>query len=307
MFSDTDGEGDNEDVEMADAESFIPDSASRAPSSDNARRQTVHVPHDSLFSSMEISGSGSASTITGIPTRASGEDTTAGRNMGNGLPDCTALTSTMSLTEILDPTDINKLPTLKRAFEPAHDNTGGFAGDESLSNIFTKDRPKDGSTRKTSSTTCLDDLESLGAKVSEMNLEGLCLALRVLLWKSTNMAIVPSRSRSMPSVGENNRVHQGRKPTAGPSKNGISRKRSDTIRASDYNADRLPQPKVIWLKPAPAPKRKVATRKRSGTVTQRDYQASVRVCKDGRITRIDDGLPLSPQKDDESDDELLLK
>ena len=97
---------------------------------------------------------------------------------------------------------------------------------------------------------------------------------------------------------------------AGFSKNAAeraSRKRSDTIKASDYDADRLPQPKVVWLKPAPAPKRKAPTRKRSGTVTQRDYQASVRVCKDGRVTKIDDGLPLSPQKDDESDDELLLK
>lgn len=97
---------------------------------------------------------------------------------------------------------------------------------------------------------------------------------------------------------------------AGSSKNAVervNRKRSDTIKASDYNADLLPQPKVVWLKPAPAPKRKVPTRKRSGTVTQRDFQASVRVCKDGKITKIDDGLPLSPQKDDESDDELLLK
>ena len=114
----------------------------------------------------------------------------------------------------------------------------------------------------------------------------------------------------MPSVVENKKTHQEEKPVAGSSKNvaeRVIRKRSDTIRASDYNADRLPQPKVIWLKPAPAPKRKAPARKRSDTVTQRDYQASVRVCKDGRTTRIDDGLPLSPQKDDESDDELLLK
>ena len=114
----------------------------------------------------------------------------------------------------------------------------------------------------------------------------------------------------MPTVAENNQVQQGEKPLAGSSKSTaerVSRKRSDTIRASDYNADILPQPKVVWLKPAPLPKRKAPTRKRSGTVTQRDFQASLRVCKDGRITKIDDGLPLSPQKDDESDDELLLK
>jgi len=125
------------------------------------------------------------------------------------------------------------------------------------------------------------------------------------------MTIGPlNRSRSMPSAAENNQARQREKSVAGTSKNvagRVGRKRGDTIRASDYNADRLPQPKVIWLKPAPAPKRKAPTRKRSGTVTQRDYQASVRVCKDGRITNIDDGLPLSPQKDDESDDELLLK
>jgi hypothetical protein len=114
----------------------------------------------------------------------------------------------------------------------------------------------------------------------------------------------------MPTVGEINQTQQREKPVTGSNKNAaerISRKRSDTIKASDYNVELLPQPKVVWLKPAPAPKRKAPTRKRSGTVTQRDYQASVRVCKDGRITEIDDGLPLSPQKDDESDDELLLK
>lgn len=115
----------------------------------------------------------------------------------------------------------------------------------------------------------------------------------------------------MPSAAENDRARPHREePVAGSSKNvaeRVSRKRSDTIRASDYKADRLPQPKVIWLKPAPAPKRRAPTRKRSGTVTQRDFQTSVRVCKDGRVVQIDDGLPLSPQGDDESDDELLLK
>ena len=114
----------------------------------------------------------------------------------------------------------------------------------------------------------------------------------------------------MPTVVEKNQIHQRDKPGMGSSKNNaerVSRKRSDTIKASDYNVDLLPQPKVVWLKPAPAPKRKAPTRKRSDTVTQRDFQASVRVCKDGRVTKIDDGLPLSPQKDDESDDELLLK
>lgn len=114
----------------------------------------------------------------------------------------------------------------------------------------------------------------------------------------------------MPVVAENNQGQQEETLAAGSSKDvaeRASRKRSGTIKASDYNVDRLPQPKVVWLKPPPAPKRKAPTRKRSGTVTQRDFQASVRVCKDGRVTKIDDGLPLSPQKDDESDDELLLK
>lgn len=112
----------------------------------------------------------------------------------------------------------------------------------------------------------------------------------------------------MPTVAEKN--HQEGKPVAGSSEHAaerVSRKRSDTIRARDYNANLIPQPKVVWLKPAPPPKRKAPTRKRSGTITQRDFQASVRVCKDGRVTKIDDGLPLSPQKDDESDDELLLR
>jgi hypothetical protein len=114
----------------------------------------------------------------------------------------------------------------------------------------------------------------------------------------------------MPTVPENNQAQQGEKPVAGSSKNAaerVSRKRSDTIKASDYNPGKIPQPRVVWLKPAPAPKRKAPARKRSGTVTQRDIQASVRVCKDGRVTEIDDGLPLSPQKAEESDDELLLK
>ena len=114
----------------------------------------------------------------------------------------------------------------------------------------------------------------------------------------------------MPTGVEMAEAQREEKYVAGSSKNvaeRICRKRSDTIKASDYNVDRLPQPKVVWLKPAPVPKRKAPMRKRSGTVTQRDYQASVRVCKDGRVTKIDDGLPLSPQKDDESDDELLLR
>ena len=126
------------------------------------------------------------------------------------------------------------------------------------------------------------------------------------------MTIAPlDRSRSMPSATEDNHTRQEKgKPAAGSSKNAagrVSRKRSDTIRASDYNVDRLPQPKVVWLKPAPVPKRRAPTRKRSDTVTQRDFQANMRICKDGRVVRIDDGLPLSPQRDDESDDELLLK
>lgn len=114
----------------------------------------------------------------------------------------------------------------------------------------------------------------------------------------------------MPTVTENNHAQQGEKIVAGTSKSVAerpNRKRSDTIKASDYNPEKIPQPKVVWLKLAPPPKRKAPTRKRSGTVTQRDFQASVRVCKDGRVAKIDDGLPLSPQKAEESDDELLLK
>jgi hypothetical protein len=220
----------------------------------------------------------------------------------------------MSLTGILEPTETNKHPTLGQAFEPTHDDTGGFdrtADDENVSNVLTKDQPKEGSSRKRSTATCLDDLEALGAKVSEINLEGFVYLSSGFPRRSTDEATAPlNRSRSMPSAVGKDQAHQKERPVAGSSKNTaerVSRKRSDTIRASDYNADRLPQPKVVWLKPAPAPKRKAPTRKRSGTVTQRDYQVSVRVCKDGRITRIDDGLPLSPQKDDESDDELLLK
>jgi hypothetical protein len=168
-FSDTDVEGDDEDVEMADAESFTPDSASRVPRSTKSRRQTVHVSRDSLFSSMEISNSGSVSTITGVPTRASG-------NTGNKLSDSTALTSAMSLTGILGPTDTNKLPTLGQAFEPTRDDAselGSMCGDERVSSVLTKSQPKDGNTYKRSTATCLEDLEALGTKVSEMNLEGL--------------------------------------------------------------------------------------------------------------------------------------
>jgi len=309
-FLDTDIEDSDEDVEMADAEAFTPDSASRAPRSTKTRRQTVHISHDSLFSSMEIFDSSSASTITGIPARSSGENTAVDRNMGNEISNRTAHTSAMSLTGILEPTNTNKLLTLGQAFKPTHDDVGGYdwmADGERMSNALGEDRPKD----KRKKSTCLDDLEVLGAKVSEMNLEGLVfISWQAVLLRGTDMTTAPpNRSRSMPSVAENNQAQQ-EKSMAGSSKNmaeRVSRKRSDTIRASDYNADRLPQPKVVWLKPAPAPKRKAPTRKRSGTVTQRDYQVSVRVCKDGRVTRIDDGLPLSPQKDDESDDELLLK
>jgi len=174
-FLDTDiGDGD-EDAEMADAGAFTPDSASRAPHSAGTRRRTIHVSRDSLFSSMEVSDSGLASAITGIPIRISGANTTVDRNTGNELASNTALTSAMSLTGILEPTDTNKLSTLGQPFEPTRDDAGGFdwmADDERVSNVLAENQPKDRSPHK-KSVTCLDDLEILGAKVSEMNLEGL--------------------------------------------------------------------------------------------------------------------------------------
>lgn len=176
MFLDTDIE--DEDTEMADAGAFTLDSASRAPRSAGNRRRTVHLSHDSLFSSMELSDSGLASTITGIPTHVSGASATVDRNTGNELSsNNTALTFAMSLTGILEPTDTNKLPTLGQPFEPTHDDAGGFdwmADDDMVSNALAGGKPKDRSTHK-KSITCLDDLEMLGAKVSEMNLEGLVL------------------------------------------------------------------------------------------------------------------------------------
>jgi len=176
-FLDTDVEGEDEDVEMADAGTFTPDSASRAPRSTKTRRQTARLSHDSLFSSMEISDSASGSTIIGIPTRVSGANTVVDRSAGSELSDRTALTSAMSLTGILEPTDVNKLPTFGQTFEPTHDNAGDFGwmtDDERVSNALAEDKPKGRSTRK-KLATCLDDLEVLGAKVSEMNLEGLVL------------------------------------------------------------------------------------------------------------------------------------
>ena len=314
QLSGVDVEGNDEDVEMTDAGRFTPDSASRIPRPANTRRQTVHVSHDSLFSSMEISDAGSVSTVTSIPARSSGKNTTVDRDMTNGLSDPTALTSAMSLTGILDPTDTNGLPTLGRVFEPTQNDAGrlGRAVDgNGTSNILMTDPLKDGGIRKRTTATCLDDLEALGTKVSEMNLEGLVHFMAGFLCRNADIAIAPlSRSRSMPSVAENNQADQEENPVAGSSKDvaeRVNRKRSGTIRASDYNVDRLPHPKVVWMKPAPAPKRKAPARKRSGTITQKDYRAGVRVCRDGRITKIDDGLPLSPQKDDESDDELLLR
>ena len=151
---------------MADAEASTPDSASRAPHSTKSRRQTIRISHDSLFSSMEVSNSGSASTVTG-------KNTTLDQSIGNELPNSTILTSAMSLTGILEPTDANKLPTLEQAFEPTHSGAGGFgwmAGSEGVSDALTEGRAK--GRHKKSSATCLDDLEALGAKVSEMNLEG---------------------------------------------------------------------------------------------------------------------------------------
>jgi hypothetical protein len=175
-FSDTDFEDDDADVEMADAETFTPDSASRAPRTTNTRRQTIHISHDSLFSSMEVSDPGSMTTITGIPARASGDDTATGRNVGNELSNRSGSSSIMSLTGILEPTDVNKLPHLGQAFEQTRDDVDEpdwTTDDEMLSKALAENRPKDKSTRKKSSATCLDDLEALGAKVSEMNLEGL--------------------------------------------------------------------------------------------------------------------------------------
>ena len=175
-FSGVDVEGYDEDVEMTDAEGFTPDSASRIPRPTKPRRQTVHVSRDSLFSSMEISGPGSVSTITGIPTHASGDNAAVDRNMESKLPGSAALTSAMSLTGILDPTDTDKLPTLGHAFEPTRDDAGGLgrtADGKTTSTAHTRDQLKDGSARKRSTATYLDDLEVLGTKVSEMNLEGL--------------------------------------------------------------------------------------------------------------------------------------
>ena len=158
------------DVEMADAETFTPDSASRAPRTTNTRRQTVHISQDSLFSSMELSDSGSLSTITGITTRPSCDDTATDRNE---LSNRSASNSVMSLTGILEPTNTNKLPNLDQAFEQPCDGVDGLDWMTDDETVATENRPKDKSTRKISSATCLDDLDALGAKVSEMNLEGI--------------------------------------------------------------------------------------------------------------------------------------
>ena len=173
---DTDAEDEDEDVEMADAEASIPDSASRAPRTTKTRRQTVRISHDSLFSSMEVSDSGSASTITGVSARAPSDDTAVNPSSGNGSPDPTALSSVMSLTGTFEPTNTNKFPDLGQPFEDPRDHISDcdwMADDERVSNALMKDQPKDRSARKKSSAACLDDLEALGAKVSEMNLEGL--------------------------------------------------------------------------------------------------------------------------------------
>lgn len=160
-------------MEMADAGAFTPDSASRAPCSTQTRRQTVHISHDSLFSSMEISNSASESTLTGTPANISGASTMVDQDTGNELSNRTALTSTMSLTGILEPTDTNKLPTLGRVLEPTHDDACGsdWMADERASNVVAGDLLKGRNTRK-KATTCLDDLEVLGARVAKMNLEG---------------------------------------------------------------------------------------------------------------------------------------
>ena len=165
-FLDTDVEDEDVDVEMTDAEPFTPDSASRAPRLTKNRRQT-HIAHDSLFSSMDITGSGSGSTITSIPPRTSNE-----QNMGGGLSDDTGLTSAMSLTRTLEPTDPIKLPDLGQGSVAPPDDVGrfGVTDDQNVSNAPAQDQPR--GTRKKSSAACLDDLEVLGDKISEMNLEG---------------------------------------------------------------------------------------------------------------------------------------
>ena len=172
-FLDTDTEDEDEDVEMADAGMFTPDSASRAPCPTRTRRQTVHISHDSLFSSMEISDSVVEPTITGIPANASGANTMVDQNTGDELSNRTALTSAMSLTGILEPTDTNKLPTLGQALELTEDDTcrSDWMADEKASNAVAGALPKERSTHK-KATTCLDDLEVLGARVAKMNLEG---------------------------------------------------------------------------------------------------------------------------------------
>lgn len=170
-FSDTDADDEDVDVDMADAEPFTPDSASRAPHTTNSRRQTIHISHDSLFSSMEVSDSGS--TTIGIPAR--GDIATDGI-VGNELSNRPASDSVMSLTGILKPTDTNKLPNLGQAYEQTSDDAGGpdwMTDDETTSIPLVENRPKDKSAHKRSSATYLEDLEALGAKVSKMNLEGL--------------------------------------------------------------------------------------------------------------------------------------
>ena len=133
---------------------------------------------------MEISNSGSVSAIAGIPIDVSGYGTTADRTVGNELPSRSASNSVMSLTGVLEPTDTNKLPILGQAFEQSHDDAGGsdwMTDNEMVPNALIENRPKLKSSRKKSSATCIDDLEALGAKVSEMNLEGLVRSRQVIL------------------------------------------------------------------------------------------------------------------------------
>ena len=165
-----DADAEDEDVEMADAEPSTPDSASRAPNITKTRLQTVHISRDSLFSSMEISGSGSASTITGAPVHVSGDQT-----VGDKSPGSTMLASVMSLTRTLDPTDNIKFPNLCQTSEQTCGATGEFdrmLGDDGVSNTLAGSQLGNKSTRNRSPGSCLDDLEALGARVSEMNLEG---------------------------------------------------------------------------------------------------------------------------------------
>jgi hypothetical protein len=82
----------------------------------------------------------------------------------------------MSLTGTLEPTDAKGLLNLSPTFGQAHDDAGGIewmADEEGVPNVLAEDQRRGQSSYRKSSLACLDDLEALGTKVSEMNLEGL--------------------------------------------------------------------------------------------------------------------------------------